>query len=322
MKKYALLVMSAWIGSALATNTPTPNKVSTPELTLSIMNQVIAPQVQALQTAANELNQNTATLCQQPSEANLQQAQQAYLRTFSAWQQIGIAPIGPSKQQPTSRLFEIPAQSTTELARQSLTMPTQPMSDGEAHYYGQQLADGYLGLPVIAAVLFNDTPPLTLLQQDSLCAYVNWQAKTISRQVTILQYEWQGLIRGAAYDISYPGQLMTEYLKALEAGSQRLASFKPQDSAKPHIAQEINANIAGLSALITGAKGIGLDDYLLSRQHQKQWKKTQQQLSKLQQAGQQLAQHNSERNAKQVSVAAQLLNDTLRTDVATALRRN
>ncbi|QZA79889.1 imelysin family protein [Deefgea piscis] len=321
MKKYALLAMSAWIGTALATNTPTTSKVLTPELTLSIMSQVITPQVQALQTAANELNQSTAALCQQPSEANLQQAQQAYLRTFSAWQQIGIAPIGPSKQQHTTRLFEIPAQSTTELARHSLTMPTHAMTDGEAHYYGQQLADGYLGLPVIAAVLFNDTP-LTLLQQDSMCAYVNWQAKTISRQVTILQYEWQGLIRGAAYDISYPGQLINEYLKALEAGSQRLASFKTQDSAKPHSAQEINANIAGLSALITGANGIGLDDYLLSRQHTRQWQKTQKQLSKLQQAGQQLAQHNSEHNAKQVSAAAQSLNDTLRTDVATALRRN
>ncbi|WP_297576766.1 imelysin family protein [uncultured Deefgea sp.] len=321
MKKYALLLICTWLGSALATNTPTANKVTTPELTLSIMNQVITPQVQALQTAANELNQSTAALCQQPSEANLQQAQQAYLRTFSAWQQIGIAPLGPSKQPPTMRLFTTPARSTAELAKQSQTMPSHPMTDGEAHDYGSQLPDGYLGLPVIASVLFSDTP-LSLLQQDSMCAYINWQAKTISRQVTILQYEWQGLIRGAAYDIAYPGQLMTEYLQALEAGSQRLASFKPQDSARPNIAQEVNANIAGLSALITGANGIGLDDYLLSRQHQSQWLKTQKQLSALQQAGQKLTQHASERNAKQISIAAQLLNDTLRSDVATALRRN
>ncbi|MBM5575557.1 imelysin family protein [Deefgea sp. CFH1-16] len=97
MKKHALLVMSAWIGVALASNTPTTSKVTTPELTLSIMSQVITPQIEALQTAVNELNQNTAALCQQPSEANLQQAQQAYLKTFSAWQQIGIAPIGPQQ---------------------------------------------------------------------------------------------------------------------------------------------------------------------------------------------------------------------------------
>ena len=321
MKKYALLLICTWLGSALAANTPTTTRVTAPELTLSIMQNVITPHIAQLQTASGELNQAMTALCQQVSDTNLQRAQQAYLNTFSAWQQISIAPLGPSKQPPTMRLFEIPAQSTTELARQSQTMPSHPMTDGEAHYYGSQLPDGNLGLPVIASVLFSDTP-LTLLQQDSMCAYTNWQAKTISRQVTILQYEWQGLIRGAAYDISYPGQLMNEYLNALEAGSQRLASFKLPNSANSHIAQEVNANIAGLSALITGANGIGLDDYLLSRQHQSQWLKTQKQLSTLQQAGQQLTRHASERNAKQIRVAAQLLNNTLRSDVATALRRN
>ncbi|QZA78869.1 hypothetical protein K4H28_05565 [Deefgea tanakiae] len=309
--------------------TPELKRIAAPELSTAIMREVVIPNLATLKQEAERLKSSSAQLCKEPNEQQLSAVQKAYLGTLVAWRKIEIAPIGPTNNVNNGRVFEAPAAPLSTLTEQAKTTPDRTMVDGEAFHYGIQLSDGTIGLPAVGAFLFNGSPTetLALLQKDKNCAYLQWQTQVIMQQVITQQYEWFGLSRGIEYDVSYPGQFVVEYLNQIILGVSSFRSAKLsgdsknwQDAKSQSTAAGIQANIQGLTLLLEGSNGgIGLDDYLISRDQAALWKKVAHQLAQLQSAVTVFETTTSAKNAARIGAAADQLAATLKTEVAPAL---
>lgn len=304
-------------------------RVTAPELSMAIMREVMIPNVAALKQAAEALKLRSAQLCTQPTEAQLTSAQQAFLSTQLAWRKIEIAPIGPSNNINNGRFFEQAAAPLQAILAQSKKTPDRTMVDGEAYHYGRDLPDGTVGMPAIATLLFHGqaNEALQRLKQDKNCAYLQWQTQVVLQQVTTQQYEWHGLSRGAEYDLSYPGQFVVEYLNQIIVGASSIRTNKLnggvdawQDAKTHTTATGIQSNIAGLTLLLEGKNGgIGLDDYLISRDKAMIWQKVARQLAQLQSIVAELETSLTPQTAAKINTAADQLAATLKTEVAPAL---
>lgn len=320
-------------GIVFAENASAPQqelkRIMAPELSMAMMREVIIPNVAALKQEAETLKSSATELCKQPNPANLAQAQKAYQNTQLAWRKIEIAPIGPANNISNGRFFEHAGAPLDQIVTQSQSTPDRKMVDAEAYHYGRELPDGTAGMPAIAAFLFNGKPEntLQLLKQDKTCAYLQWQTQVVLQQVITQQFEWNGLIRGAEYDVSYPSQFVVEYLNQIILG---LSSFQTsklkgkaenwQDAKTQSTAAGIQSNLAGLTLLLEGKNGgIGLDDYLISRDKAAVWEKVAKQLKQLQSAANAFEGMPNEKSAAKVNAAADQLATTLKTDVATTL---
>lgn len=335
MKQLIPLVLTTILlhGTAQAENASAPRaelkRVTAPELSMAIMREVIIPNFAALKQEAELLKTSSSQLCKSPTDVHLVAARQAYLSTQLAWRKIEIAPIGPSNNINNGRFFELPAAPLNALLEQSKKTPDRTMVDGEAHHYGSQLPDGTVGMPAIATLLFHDKPieTLQLLKQDKNCAYLQWQTQVVLQQVTTQQYEWSGLSRGSEYDLSYPSQFVVEYLNQIIGGISSIRTSKLigssdswQDAKTQSTAAGIQSNIAGLALLLEGKNGgIGLDDYLISRDKAALWKKVSSQLAQLQAASTLLETSFNAKTAAKINSAADQLAKTLKTEVAPAL---
>lgn len=331
IQKLSLLALSAPFlqGLSYAADAVEIKRVTAPELSMAMMKDVISINYEQLQQASQQLSASSKQLCGKPSPENLSAARKAYFATLLAWRKIEIAPIGPSNNVNNGRVFEQPAAPLADLVEQGKLTPERIMIDGEAFFYGIKLPDGTIGLPAIATLLFQGTPTQTLqlLKQDKNCAYLNWQAQVVARQITVQQYEWAGLSRGAMYDMSYPGQFVAEYFNKIIAGANSFRNSKLngeadrwQDAKTGATAIGITANVQGLKVLLEGRDGgIGLDDYLISRDKAGLWQKVAQQLAQLETATAQLEASPNAKTAEKINSAADQLASTLKTEVAPAL---
>lgn len=335
MKQFVPFALSALLfhSVAHAENASPPatelKRVTAPEMSMAIMREVVIPNFAALKQEAETLKSSSAQLCKQPSEEFLTSAQKAYLNTQLTWRKIEIAPIGPTNNVNNGRFFEAPPAPLKDILEQSKKTPDRTMVDGEAYHYGRELPDGTAGMPAIATLLFHGKPSetLALLKQDKNCAYLQWQTQVVLQQVTTQQYEWYGLSRGAEYDLSYPGQFVVEYLNQIIAGANSIRTSKLngsveawQDAKTQTTAAGIKSNIAGLTLLLEGKNGgIGLDDYLISRDKAAIWQKVSRQLAQLQSAGAALETSLNPKTAAKINTAADQLAATLKTEVAPAL---
>ena len=335
MRQFVPFALSALLlqGVVHAENASAPatelKRVTAPELSRAIMREVIIPNVAALKKEAETLKSSSAQLCKQPTEALLTAAQQAFINTQLAWRKIEIAPIGPTNNVNNGRFFELPPAPLKDILEQSKKTPERTMVDGEAYHYGRELPDGTSGMPAIAALLFNGKPnsTLQLLKQDKNCAYLQWQTQVVLQQVTTQQYEWSGLSRGSEYDMSYPSQFVVEYLNQIIAGISSIRSTKLngdsgswQDAKTQTTAAGIKSNLDGLVSLLEGKNGgIGLDDYLISRDKATIWNKVSSQLTQLQSAAALLDTAGTLKSADEINGAADQLAATLKTEVAPAL---
>ncbi|WP_027467484.1 imelysin family protein [Deefgea rivuli] len=331
IQPFTILALSAFFlhGLTHAEDAVEIKRVTAPELSMAMMKDVITPHYDQLQQASTQLVASSKQLCNKPSPEALSSARKAYLATLIAWRKIEIAPIGPSNNVNNGRIFESPAAPLADLVEQGKQTPDRAMVDGEAHFHGMKLPDGTIGMPAIASLLFHGTTSQTLqlLKQDKNCAYLQWQTQVTARQITVQQYEWTGLIRGAAYDVSYPGQFVTEYLNRIIAGASSFRNLKLsgeadnwQDAKTGATAAGIAANVQGLKILLEGKDGgIGLDDYLISRDKAALWQKAAKQLAQLEAASTQLDASPNAKTAEKINLAADQLANTLKTEVAPAL---
>ncbi|QLG88400.1 hypothetical protein HQ393_09150 [Chitinibacter bivalviorum] len=319
----AVLSGAAWAEEEL-------KRIPAPEFVQAEMRGVLLPAQRKLAATSAELKQASINFCAAPDAANFGKLQAQYLNTLLAWRAIEVAPMGPSSEASVGRIMASDSAAPDKILTLAKDMPALPMVDGKALHESDTLPAWGIGLKTIESLLYTNKPEqsIKLLSTGKNCDYLQWQGQIVAYKSETLLRAWTGFSNGVGYDVSYPRQFQTEYLNRLVEGAREIAQQKVgltpksvwQDQLSGATAQGLMANVAGMRVLLLGADGgVGLDDFLISRGHQKIWDQVASKLARLEAVTRLTVDSRSEQTAQNIANAANALADVLEKDVAAAL---
>jgi predicted lipoprotein len=320
-----LAAAQATAASAVAEAKP----VSNMDFTRAQIDAVLLPAHTRLAQASKSWVEESRAFCAAPDAARFAKLQANYVQVLTVWRTIEVAPLGPSAEPELGRVMEGESRSAEQILTLAAQTPATAMVDGQAAYEASKLPAWGIGMKALEALLYSDKPTerMQVLSAEKACAYVVWQTQVVAYQTEILRRAWQGLSRGAMYDLSYPRTYQTQYLNRLVEGARELGAAKVglhqapwQDQRSGATVAGLQANVAGLRGLLTGNQtGLGLDDLMLSRDDHRNWAKVEKALVALEAALPQQDKDLTPRRAKQLAKAGNQLADVLEKDIAPLL---
>lgn len=300
--------------------------ISNMEFTRSQLSEVLLPAHSKLAQASADLAAVSRKFCAAPDASSFASLQAQYVNTLAAWRTIEIAPLGPTSEPEVGRIMEGAAQSPEQILTLAKQRPAGEMVDGQAAYEARVLPAWGIGFKAIESLLYTDKPTKSMqrLSQADACAYLSWQAQVVAYHTETLRRAWQGLSRGVAYDLSYPRTYQTQYFNRLVEGAREIGAAKVgltqsgwQDQRAAATVIGLRANVAGIRGLLTGNQaGIGLDDFMLSREDKDKWAQVDVALKALEAALPTSEQALKPAAAKKLAAAGNQLADVLEKQIA------
>ncbi|WP_373974827.1 hypothetical protein NT239_14505 [Chitinibacter sp. SCUT-21] len=313
------------VASSVAERQPLSNM----EFTRSQLTDIHLAAQANLAQISSQLVASSRAFCAAPSEMTFRAVQTQYVQTLLAWRAIEIAPMGPSAEPDVGKVMEGQTKDAAQILSLAAQKPAGQMVDGQAAYEAKKLPDWGIGFKAIEELLYGDKPANSMarLSTEPACGYLVWQSQVVAYQAETLRRAWQGLSRGAGYDLSYPRTYLTQYLNSQIEGLRDLSAnklgIKPSnwlDQRSGATVMSLQSNVAGLRTLLTGNQSAkGLDDLMLSRDDTARWAKVEQALTALEASLPKSEQALTSTNAKKIARAASRLADVLEKDIAPML---
>lgn len=207
-RRATLALTAAFLSLTCAGLSPVHAEVDQTAIAEASLTHVIRPGYAALRDAADSLNAKVAALCQEPSQAALEEAKAAFAETVGAWSKVEIFRFGPmAEQHRYERLFYWPdpkglglkqVQDAIAKGDQAVALPDELAEKSVA----------LQGLPALEYLLYGDGAETLAAKGDmgSSGAFRCGFALAVSTNIgRIARNVVEGWREGSAYEKSFLG---------------------------------------------------------------------------------------------------------------------
>ena len=271
---------SALDNAATTPETPTTKK----EVVASLTAAVIVPRYEAAAGQMNRLSEAAQSLCDNPSDATLADARQAWRNARDGWSATAAMRFGPVMERKSLGLVDWPAAPPEEVAE--ALAQRDPISLYDVREF---LPSDLRGLGVIEYLLFDDDRAILDAPVDAAgrrCAYLTALSQAAAAEVDAVRREWvsgsaggtpyRAVFDGSAASSRHESAALADLVSSIVFLNRRLATMQlapalgydrasPDPAAIPggpahHAVADLNHQLLAIKALYAGGgpDGLGL----------------------------------------------------------------